>query len=102
MHDEIKSLHEKLYSIIEELAAIKKTIQSISDNSPPLSIQQAADYLHLSTSRVYDLVYADELKPLQHRKHGRILFSKHQLNQYLYENNQSISTEVFPQRPSTK
>jgi excisionase family DNA binding protein len=85
MQDELQLIHEKLDLITKELTAIRASMQIVSNGSPPLTIEQAAAYLHLSVSRVYDLVYAGKLQPLQHRKHGRLLFSNQHLNQYLYE-----------------
>ena len=85
MEQELQLIHQQLNYIVAELAFIKTNIQYLKSTGPPLSIQQAAEYLHLSKSRVYDLVYRGRLKPLQHQKHGRILFTKETLNQYLYE-----------------
>lgn len=85
MEQDLQLFHQKLNYIVAELAFIKTNMQYLDNTGPPLSIQQAAEYLHLSQSRIYDLVYRGRLKPLQHRKHGRILFTKETLNQYLYE-----------------
>lgn len=86
MNKEFELIHLKLDHLTTELATIKANLKSLQSNSPPLSLKQAAAYLHLSVSRVYDLVYSGKLKPLQHRKGGRILFSREILNKYLYEN----------------
>lgn len=85
MSTELKLIEQKLDVLAEELRIIKTALLSLGNSSPPLSLREAAAYLHLSQSRVYDLVYIGKLKPLQHRKGGRILFSRESLNQYLYE-----------------
>jgi excisionase family DNA binding protein len=85
MSTELKLINRKLDTLTEELQSIKTALISLGNNSPPLSLGEAAAYLHLSKSRIYDLVYIGKLKPLQHRKGGRILFSRESLNQYLYE-----------------
>ena len=85
MSTELKLIQQKLDALAEELCTLKTALVSLGNNSPPLSLREAAAYLHLSQSRVYDLIYMGKLKPLQHRKGGRILFSRESLNQYLYE-----------------
>ena len=90
MEQELQLIHQKLNHIVAELAFIKTNMQYLGSAGLPLSIRQAAEYLHLSQSRIYDLVYRGQLKPLQHRKHGRILFTKETLNQYLYEKGKSL------------
>lgn len=86
MNEELKLIQQKLDSLITKLDKIQSRLSSQEINSsPPLSLQEAASYLHLSVSRVYSLVYAGKLQTLQHTKRGRHLFSKEHLNQYLYE-----------------
>lgn len=85
MQKELQLIHEKLNSIAADLTIIKTNMQCAGSSSPPLSVRQAAAYLHLSESRVYDLVYAGKLQPLQNQKHGRVLFSIEHLNKYLHE-----------------
>ena len=85
MSTELKLIEQKLDVLAEELRTLKTALVSLGNNSPPLSLREAAAYLHLSKSRIYDLVYIGKLTPLQHRKGGRILFSRESLNQYLYE-----------------
>lgn len=48
-----------------------------------LSIQQAANYLHLSVSRMYSLIYTRKLKPIQQKKNSKILFQLNELDSYL-------------------
>lgn len=85
MQEELQFIHQKLDAIAADLVLIKTNMQISGSTSPPLSVRQAAAYLHLSESRVYDLVYASKLQPLQNQKHGRILFSTETLNKYLHE-----------------
>ena len=86
MNTEFELIHKKLDSLAAELVIIKASLKGLINHTPPLSLREAAAYLHLSESRVYDLVYTGQLKPLQHRKGGRLLFSQELLNKYLYEN----------------
>lgn len=85
MNEELKLIHQKLDTLIAQLDKIQSRSYTLEINSPPLSLQEAATYLHLSVSRVYSLVNAGKLQTLQHTKRGRHLFSKEHLNQYLYE-----------------
>ncbi|WP_081195915.1 helix-turn-helix domain-containing protein [Niastella koreensis] len=85
MNEELKLIQQKLDTLITKLDKIQSRLSFQEINSPPLSLQEAATYLHLSVSRVYSLVYAGRLQTLQHTKRGRHLFSKEHLNQYLYE-----------------
>lgn len=85
MNTELSIIHCKLDSLAAELSIIKESLKALTTHSPPLSIPEAAVYLHLSKSRVYYLVNIGQLKPLQHCKGGRILFSRQTLNNYLYE-----------------
>jgi len=85
MNHELKLIHEKLDTLITKLDKQSRLSSLEINSSPPLSLQEAATYLHLSVSRVYSLVYAGRLQTLQHTKRGRHLFSKEHLNQYLYE-----------------
>jgi excisionase family DNA binding protein len=85
MNEELKLIHQKLDTLIAQLDNIQSRLTSLEINSPPLSLKEAATYLHLSVSRVYSLVYAGKLQTLQHTKRGKLLFSKEHLNQYLYE-----------------
>lgn len=96
MNEEFEALHQKLDYLLAELAIIKANLLAQGNISPPLNLRQAAAYLHLSESRVYDLVYTGKLAPLQHNKHGRLLFNKEQLNQYLYAQS---STRDFSSKP---
>lgn len=84
MKEELQLINQRLDHLAKELATLKAAIAFRANISPPLSIREAAAYLQLSRSRVYDLVYSGKLQPLQHRKRGRILFSKESLQNYLY------------------
>lgn len=48
-----------------------------------LSLKQAADFLHLSQSSVYKLIYNKRLIPVQRMAGSRILFAKEHLTDYL-------------------
>jgi hypothetical protein len=56
MNTELELIHGKLDSLATELAIFKECLKSLNTHSPPLSLSEAAVYLHLSKSRVYYLV----------------------------------------------
>jgi excisionase family DNA binding protein len=76
----IEQLLEKLVSQIGE-----KDVGS--DKEKPLTLKQAADFLHLSVSRVYSLIYEKKLAPIQRTGRSKILFSRNELNKFLMEKN---------------
>ncbi len=49
----------------------------------PLSLKQAADFLHLSVSRMYSLIYEKKLFPVQRTSRSKILFTQQELNRFL-------------------
>jgi len=73
---------DKIERLLEQLTARP---DSKSDTDKPLSMKQAADYLHLSISRMYSLIYDGRLQPIQRQKNSKILFSIDELNKYLNE-----------------
>jgi len=85
MKTDFEYINLKLDHLATELTIIKESLKGLTIHSPPLSLPEAAAYLRLSRSRVYYLVSTGQLKPLQHNKGGRILFSRQTLNNYLYE-----------------
>lgn len=56
-----------------------------NENNSLLSLKQAGDFLHLSVSRMYCLIYQKKLIPVQRTGRSKILFSKEELNRYLGE-----------------
>jgi excisionase family DNA binding protein len=54
-----------------------------------LTVKEAADYLQLSASRIYNLVFEKKLQPNQRTKRCRITFSVEQLNNYLSQSNET-------------
>jgi predicted DNA-binding transcriptional regulator AlpA len=85
MKTDLEYINCKLDHLTTELVIIKESLKGLNTHSPPLSLPEAAAFLHLSRSRVYYLVNTGQLKPLQHRKGRRILFSKESLIHYMYE-----------------
>ena len=53
------------------------------DDGKPLSMKQTSDFLHLSISRIYGLIYEGKLNPLQRKRKNKILFSKDELSRFL-------------------
>ena len=82
METEIQHIHRKLDLLITE---VKKLQKQAPAGEKSFGIQEAARRLHLSTSRVYALIYEGKLKPLQREKYSRIQFTDEILNQYTYE-----------------
>lgn len=87
MSIELETLQQQLDEMNRKLDLLIR----ISGQKPhiagqPLNAQQAADYLHISSSHLYALIYEGKLKPMQRKKHGRILFTRELLDNYLREN----------------
>jgi predicted DNA-binding transcriptional regulator AlpA len=90
-------MNEQLTLLTERLAKIEKLlIQLINQRKDaiegnyedkPLSLRQAAKFLHLSASRVYSLIYQKKLKPIQTVKNGKIRFLKDELTKYMQGTN---------------
>ena len=85
MEDQLMRIEEKLDMLLKEVIGLKKGLGNHNHlpRDKPLAIRQAAEYLHLSVSRLYGLIYSGELSPMQRNKKGRILFSLDELNRYL-------------------
>ncbi len=49
----------------------------------PLTMKLAAEYLQLSQSRIYSLIYEKRLTPIQRQKGSKILFTTEELDNYL-------------------
>ena len=88
----MNQIEQKLDLLLKEVAGIKNEIekQAVLKTDKPLSVEEAAAYLKLSPSRIYTLVYAQQLQPNQRKKRSRITFSIKELNNYLQQSN--IST----------
>ncbi len=52
-----------------------------------LTLKQAAEFLHLSTSSIYKLIYKKNITPVQRTAKSRILFTKEHLINYLKQKN---------------
>lgn len=87
MNIEFEALQRKLEQIDHKLdLLIRASGRKQYLPGQPLNAQQAADYLHISPSHLYALIYEGKLKPMQRRKHGRILFTGELLDEYLKTN----------------
>lgn len=83
---EILTRLELIEQKLDKLQQAEKPLQPYLAVEQLLSVKDTAAYLHLSVARIYCLVCEGKLKPLQRKKHGRILFSQSQLNDYLSVN----------------
>ena len=85
MEDQLMRIEEKMDVILREVTGLKKRLDNLNHQprDKPLAIQQAAEYLQLSASRLYGLIYSGKLTPMQRNKKGRVLFSLEELNKYL-------------------
>ncbi len=85
MEEQLIRMEEKMDLLIKEVIGLKKRLDNLSHmpRDKPLPINGAAEYLNLSVSRLYGLIYSGELTPIQRSKRGRILFSQEELNRYL-------------------
>lgn len=88
MQAELQELKDRIINIerlLEELVNRNGERDVGTNNERPLSMKQAADFLHLSISRVYGLIYEKKLMPLQRMGRSKILFSIRELNRFLNE-----------------
>lgn len=83
METELHQIHQKLDLLLNEIRKLQGQKAIVTDGNL-FTIEQAAQKLNLSTSRVYALIYDGKLKPLQREKYSRIQFNQEILNQYLY------------------
>lgn len=87
MSIELETLQQQLDQINKKIdLLIQASRQKQHIAGQPLNAQQAADYLHISSSHLYALIYEGKLHPMQRKKHGRILFTRELLDNYLREN----------------
>lgn len=88
MQAELQELKDRIMNIerlLEELVNRNGERDVGTNNERPLSMKQAADFLHLSISRMYGLIYEKKLMPLQRMGRSKILFSIKELNRFLNE-----------------
>lgn len=78
---ELKRRVEKIERLLEQYVNNNPSIER--DDGKPLSMKQAADFLHLSVSRIYGLIYEGKLTPIQRKRKNKILFSYEELNRFL-------------------
>ena len=93
MNEEIRELTrriEKIECLLEQLTKNKYPIER--DDGKPISMKQAAYFLHLSISRIYGLIYEGKLTPIQRKRKNKILFSKDELKRFLKETDKSITS----------
>jgi len=86
MEEQMKKLAgrlERIEELLKQLVMQTKEKDVGSDNSRPLSMKQAANYLHLSVSRIYSLIYQKKLNPIQRKRNSKLLFSISELDNYL-------------------
>lgn len=88
MQAELQELKDRIMNIerlLEELVNRNGERDVGTNNERPLSMKQAANFLHLSISRMYGLIYEKKLMPLQRMGRSKILFSLQELNRFLNE-----------------
>jgi hypothetical protein len=85
MEEQLMRMEEKLDMLIREVEGLKMRQHSNCHlpRDKPLPIKQAANYLHLSVSRIYSLVYQKKLNPIQRKRNSKLLFSIGELDSYL-------------------
>ena len=87
MKTELQEIHQKLDLLLKEVIKMQRQKETETDSSL-FTIEQTAQKLNLSISRVYALIYEGKLKPLQRTKYSRIQFDLNTINQYLYGSKQ--------------
>lgn len=85
MDEQLLRMEHKLDRLLIEVTNLKRRLDNYGHmpRDTPLGIRPAADYLQLSVSSMYKLIYAGELQPLQRTKGKRILFAKEELDNFL-------------------
>ena len=87
MQKEFERLHQKLDFLLADVKQIKALLapQNRQENisTKLYTISEAADYLRLSVSRIYELKYEGKLVPIQRKKFSHVLFTTEHLNRYL-------------------
>jgi excisionase family DNA binding protein len=83
MREEQDEIRKRLDALETKIDLLLQLARNDGNKHPPLSMEQAATYLHLSVSRIYCLISEGQLHPLQRKKYGRILFRPSDLNEYL-------------------
>lgn len=84
MREEQDEIRKRLDVLETKIDLLLQLARNDGNKHPPLSMEQAATYLHLSVSRTYCLISEGQLHPLQRKKYGRILFRPSQINQVSY------------------
>jgi hypothetical protein len=88
MKQELQQLSERIThmeQLLEELIHHFGEKDIGMGKEKPLSLKQAADFLHLSVSRMYSLIYEKKLFPIQRTSRSKILFTQQELNRFLIE-----------------
>lgn len=88
MKQELQQLSEQIMHLeylLEKLICQIGEKDAGGATDKPLSLKQAAAFLHLSVSRVYSLIYEQKLAPIQRTTRSKILFSRQELNRFLNE-----------------
>jgi len=85
-------MEQHLEKVLKRLDKIEQLLEQLTlypdrknEAGKTLSMKQSADYLHLSISRIYSLIYEGRLQTIQRQKNSKILFSIDELNNYLNE-----------------
>ncbi len=86
--ERLESIERKLDKLLSDVAYIKGKLSNYSHmpRDRPLSIRQAADYLKLSVSTIYKMVYAGKIMAVQRSNKSRLLFTIDELDLFLKNN----------------
>ena len=87
-------MEQELENVIKRLEKIEYLLEQLASKpaagSPKgklLSMKQAAEYLQLSRSRIYSLIYEKLLQPVQKQRGSKIFFTAAELDNYLKQGN---------------
>ncbi len=85
----LEQIEERLDRLLKDIAFIKRKMANYSHmpRDKPLNIDEAADYLKLSVSTIYKMVYAGKITALQRSSKTRLLFTVNELDLFLNNNN---------------
>ena len=77
-------IEQKLDLILTELRELRNRVDNLPREDLPENflLSEAASYLKLSRSHIYDLIRQKKLFPMQRKKYGKISFTKEELIRY--------------------
>ena len=89
-----------LQSVFRELSAIKKSLSI--DESGPIGVKSAAQYLEVSQQKIYLEVEEGEIPHYQDRPGSKIYFFREELDQWVKEKKRISKKEILDEADNLK